>query len=384
MTQRKFSQRNPRKSQSRYTGPSQKGSSGRHGANAGSPKPGSDRQKPTAGSDRQKPVSGSDRQKPVSGSQKPAARGRRPIVSQRSDEPGRPPATAPRRSNLPVRPLDLPRPSDRPGERPSGRHADRRPERHGERRGERHGAANQLWLYGQHAVAAALANPKRRILSLCATQESARGLEQLCRQAVRELPPIETMARESLEMRLPTGALHQGLAARCAPLPEIALADLLDELDSGSPAVLVGLDQVTDPQNAGAVLRSAAAFGASGVILTERHAAPETGALARAASGALDVMPLVRVGNLARALDELKAAGFWIFGLAGDADATLGETSLPPRVVLMLGAEGSGLRRLTRERCDTLVRLPTRPPIDQLNVSNAAAIALYEATRQRS
>jgi 23S rRNA (guanosine2251-2'-O)-methyltransferase len=253
-----------------------------------------------------------------------------------------------------------------------------------ERRGERHGGAGQLWLYGQHAVAAALANPKRRILSLCATGDSAPGLEQRRRQAGRDLPPIETMARETLESRLPPGALHQGLAARCAPLPEIALADLLDELDAGSPAMLVGLDQVTDPQNAGAVLRSAAAFGASGVILTERHAAPETGALARAASGALDVVPLVRVGNLARALDELKTAGFWIFGLAGDATATMGEIALPPRVVLMLGAEGSGLRRLTRERCDTLVRLPTRPPIDQLNVSNAAAIALYEANRRRS
>ncbi|MEX1109314.1 MAG: 23S rRNA (guanosine(2251)-2'-O)-methyltransferase RlmB, partial [Dongiaceae bacterium] len=262
---------------------------------------------------------------------------------------------------------------------PDDRPAERRPERHT----DRHGGANQLWLYGQHAVAAALANPKRRILALTATHESAAGLERMRRDAARELPPIETLARETLEARLPAGAPHQGLAVRCAPLPEIALADLLAELDPAEPAILVGLDQVTDPQNAGAVLRSAAAFGAHGVILTERHAAPETGTLARAASGALDVVPLVRVGNLARAIDELKAAGFWIFGLAGDADSTLGETELPARIVLMLGAEGSGLRRLTRERCDGLIRLPTKPPIDQLNVSNAAAIALYEANRRR-
>ncbi|MDZ4736635.1 MAG: 23S rRNA (guanosine(2251)-2'-O)-methyltransferase RlmB [Rhodospirillaceae bacterium] len=307
--------------------------------------------------------------------QKPAARGQRPIASQRQEAPARQPSTAPRRNPVSVRPLDLPRPEDHP----AARHPDRRPERHT----DRPGGANQLWLYGQHAVAAALANSKRRILALTATHESAAGLERMRRDAARELPPIETLSREAIEARLPAGAPHQGLAVRCAPLPEIALADLLAELDPAAPAVLVGLDQVTDPQNAGAVLRSAAAFGAHGVILTERHAAPETGTLARAASGALDVVPLVRVGNLARAIDELKAAGFWIFGLAGDADSTLGETELPARIVLMLGAEGSGLRRLTRERCDGLIRLPTRPPIDQLNVSNAAAIALYEANRRR-
>src|SRR5690606_18522121 len=119
-------------------------------------------------------------------------------------------------------------------------------------------------------------------------------------------------------------------------------------------------------------------------FLTERHAAPETGTLARAASGALDVVPLIRVGNLAKALDELKEAGFWIFGLAGEGDDRLDRVDLPDRVALLMGAEGSGLRRLTRERCDRLVRLPTSGPIDQLNVSNAAAVALYEVTRRRN
>jgi 23S rRNA (guanosine2251-2'-O)-methyltransferase len=204
------------------------------------------------------------------------------------------------------------------------------------------------------------------------------------RRAGRALPEPEIIGRADLEATLPEQAVHQGVAARCDPLPERALADLLSELDPNAPALLVGLDQVTDPQNVGAVLRSTAAFGAAGLILTERHAAPEGGALARAASGALDVTPLVRVGNLAKALDELKEAGFWIFGLAGEGEDRLDSVDLPDRLVILLGAEGSGLRRLTRERCDRLVRLPTGGPIDQLNVSNAAAVALYEVARRRS
>ena len=245
------------------------------------------------------------------------------------------------------------------------------------------GGPAQLWIYGRHAAGAALANPAQTVLALVATRDSAPVLAKLGENAARPLPDMEIVDRAELETRLPAGALHQGLAVRCEPLPDRALADLLAELDPAAPALLVGLDQVTDPQNVGAILRSAAAFGATGLFLTERNAAPETGALARAASGALDVTPLVRVGNLAKALDELKSAGFWIFGLAGDGDIRLDEAELPDRTALLFGAEGSGLRRLTRERCDRLVRLPTTGPIDQLNVSNAAAVALYEATRRR-
>ena len=127
-----------------------------------------------------------------------------------------------------------------------------------------------------------------------------------------------------------------------------------------------------------AILRSAAAFGALAVITTARHAPPESGALAKAASGALETVPYLQVGNLAQALDRFKTEGFWTLGLAGEADAALADCDPGARLVLVLGAEGSGLRRLTRERCDLLARLPTRPPIDQLNISNAAAVALYE------
>ena len=246
------------------------------------------------------------------------------------------------------------------------------------------GGPGRLWLYGRHAVESALNNPNRQIRALICTPDSAETLSGMRRRAGRALPETEIVTKADLEAVLPEGAVHQGLAAQCEPLPERALADLLAELDPNAPALLVGLDQVTDPQNVGAVLRSAAAFGAAGLILTERHAAPEGGALARAASGALDVTPIVRVGNLAKALDELKEAGFWIFGLAGEGDDRLDRVDLPDRLVILLGAEGSGLRRLTRERCDRLIRLPTGGPVDQLNVSNAAAVALYEVARRRT
>ena len=166
------------------------------------------------------------------------------------------------------------------------------------------------------------------------------------------------------------------------PLPLVDLGELLEDLPAEAPAHLLLLDQVTDPQNVGAILRSAAALGASAVILTERNAAPESGALAKAASGALDVLPLVRVVNLSRAIEALKQAGILVPGAGGRGRNDLGQSKPPPRTALVLGSEGSGLRRLTREHCDQLVRLPTRGPIDQLNVANAAAVALYELVRE--
>lgn len=259
--------------------------------------------------------------------------------------------------------------------------AARRPER-SDAPGRGHGGASRrehaqpggpYWLYGHHAVTAALDNPARKILRLAQTGPG-------------DVPTVEgheweQVPRDVLESWLPPGAVHQGLAAKVHPLPDRGIEDVIAQGQGLDHGHLMILDQITDPQNVGAILRSAAAFGALAVVLTERHAAPESGALAKAASGALEHVPLIRVANLARALELLKKGGFWIAGLAADAPQTLAKAKLSGKVGLVLGAEGPGLRRLTREHCDLLVRLPTGGPIDHLNVSNAAAVALYELVR---
>lgn len=239
------------------------------------------------------------------------------------------------------------------------------------------------WIYGAHAVLAALANPERRCRRLVTAREAAAWQGRLAELAGAraDLAGADSLPRAELERLLPAGAVGQGLALLVDPLPHRSLGQILAAKAQTAPAaprrLLVALDQVTDPQNVGAVLRSAAAFGAAGLVVPERHSAPESGALAKAASGALDILPMARVSNLARALDDLKTAGFWCVGLAQEAEAELGNEHPGEALVLVLGAEGKGLRRLTRERCDLLVRLPTRGAIASLNVSNACAVALY-------
>jgi 23S rRNA (guanosine2251-2'-O)-methyltransferase len=234
-------------------------------------------------------------------------------------------------------------------------------------------------------VAAALANPARRwrrLVALAGHEAEASELAAAARAEKRGVTEaVQALDRIALAALLPEGAVHQGLALEVEPLAAPDIDDVLRAATPGVRAVVVVLDQVTDPHNVGAVLRSAAAFGALAVVVAEHNAPPASGALAKAASGALDLVPLIRVVNIARALDQLKAAGFWCCGLDESATEPLSSIDLGPKAVLALGSEGGGLRRLVRERCDFLARLPTRPPLASLNVSNAAAIALYELVR---
>ena len=231
---------------------------------------------------------------------------------------------------------------------------------------------NRPRLWGKHAVAAALDNPNRKVLKAWASREAASFM-----QFPSDFPLVMAEAPD-LGRMVPHDAPHQGVVIEVEPLEDIWLGDLL--ADAPERAVLLVLDQVTDPHNVGAILRSAAAFGAIGIVTQDRHSPPESGALAKAASGALERVPWVRVVNLARALEEIAEAGFWRIGLAGDAPGELKDALGPKRVALALGAEGPGLRSNTREHCDALARLPISDAIESLNVSNAAAVALYAAS----
>ena len=235
-----------------------------------------------------------------------------------------------------------------------------------------HGSANRPRLWGRHAVSAALDNPERKILKAWATRDAA-GFMQFPKDVPVTMAEVTDLAR-----LVPHDAPHQGVVIEVEPLEGAWLDELLNPLDER--ALLLVLDQVTDPQNVGAILRSAAAFGAVGIVTQDRHSPPESGVVAKAASGALERVPWVRVVNLARALEEIGEAGFWRIGLAGDAETDLKEALGSPRIALVLGAEGAGMRHNTRDHCDALARLPISDSIESLNVSNAAAVALYAAS----
>lgn len=237
-------------------------------------------------------------------------------------------------------------------------------------RGSGRASTGAVRLWGRHAVEAALKNPERRHRKLWATREGVASLDG-------ELPadfPLEWAAPADLARLVAREAPHQGLVLDCDALEDVFLDEVLD----GDPArPIVVLDQVTDPHNVGAIMRSAAAFNAAAIVTQDRHAPPESGTLAKSASGALEVVPWIRVVNLARALDELAEAGYWRIGLDGEGKATLAEALPAGPVALVLGAEGEGMRHNIVQHCDTIARLPMSGAVESLNVSNAAAIALY-------
>lgn len=232
------------------------------------------------------------------------------------------------------------------------------------------------WIWGRHAALAALANPERRIVRALATRNALKDVPEGVRDRVELVEP------KTIDAALPPSAVHQGFAVHCAELAPVALA----RLATPAEGVVIVLDQVTDPQNAGAILRTGVAFGARGLVMQDRKAPPLMGAAAKAAVGAAERLAHARVVNISRAVEELRAAGWTAIGLAGEAEATLEEALATANrgVALVLGAEGKGLRPSVAEACDVLARIPISDAVESLNVSAAAAIALYAANARRT
>lgn len=280
----------------------------------------------------------------------------------------RPPKTAkkpPRAKNERGRGPKPGKPPHKSGGKPAGRQT---PDK------QTGGARLKIDLFGTHAVTQAWHNPKRFIHALYIT-EAALAVFDVKNTNKRPQPTIVT--KEQLDKSLPPGTVHQGIALSCQPLDEVSVSDLIVAADKKTKSVLVMLDQVTDPHNVGAILRSASAFGADGMIMQRKHAPEPTGILAKTACGAVDHLDIAYETNLSRALETLKEAGYTAIGLDEHSPQTFDSLPTYDKVVLVLGAEGPGMRRLVKEHCDVLVTLPTGGAIASLNVSNAAAVALY-------
>lgn len=233
------------------------------------------------------------------------------------------------------------------------------------------GGTGGHWVYGWHAVNAALANPERIVTRIIASPAAAEKLQL----PTRRLPTPHIMEPRELDRILGNDSVHQGIAAEVKPLEPYRIEDILNIENPRGPIVI--LDQVSDPHNVGAIMRSAAAYDAIAVIYPKDHSAPETATMAKAASGALDIVKRIQVTNLATAMRELQAAGWWIVGLEGESKTLFSSIKFAAKTVLVLGAEGKGMRRLTADCCDERARLPMGQGMESLNVSNAAAIALY-------
>lgn len=222
----------------------------------------------------------------------------------------------------------------------------------------------------------ALSNPKRFVRRVVLTERAAEEIgPKLLGRVQHAVSDLQAISRI-----LPDGAVHQGIALLCEPLPRIDLEQTLEQSAGKRRTVLV-LDQITDPHNVGAILRTAAAFGVTAIVVQDRHSPPETGVLAKAASGALDIVPMIHVVNIARTLADLGRHEFWRVALSGDGDLSLKDAVGKGDIALVLGSEGSGIRRLVRENCDVTAHIPIESAIESLNVATASAIALYELRR---
>lgn len=228
-----------------------------------------------------------------------------------------------------------------------------------------------MFIFGTHACLAALGNPMRKIKRVLISKQTQDELEL-------KFKNLQLVDNRKIESLLPAGSVHQGIAIECEMLAQPDLADFISNVSDKKAQAVIILDQVTDPHNVGAILRTAAAFNIAAIITTSRNAPPESGIMAKSASGAVDIVPYIMVGNLVQAIGQLKKAGYWIYGFDKNATKEISATEFSTKTALVLGAEGKGLRRLTAEHCDIMLNIPMSEKMESLNVSNAAAIAMYE------
>ena len=242
--------------------------------------------------------------------------------------------------------------------------------------------SSSVFLYGRHPVFAAIDNPKRQISALYCTSDNVAELRQICLHAHRDPSLIKVIERKEIEKLLPFDAVHQGFVAAVKELETIALEDICSLAESKKTCHLLILDQVTDPQNIGAIIRSCVAFDTLALIMQDKNSPTESGTMAKASAGMIEHLPIARVTNLVRAIEALKKSGFWIIGMDGYAQTTIDKTDKSGRIAIIMGSEGSGMRRLIQESCDSTVRLPISEKVESLNVSTAAAITLYELNKR--
>lgn len=235
---------------------------------------------------------------------------------------------------------------------------------------------DQLIIYGRHAVISALKNPKRRLQKLLITAENRAEIEKLGLKI-----PFTIIDKKDFAKFLPEDAVHQGFALYCQRLETYDITDLTAMAETKPRCHILILDQVTDPQNIGAIIRSCAAFNTLGLVVQDKNSPLESGAMDKAAAGTIEFVPVARVTNLSRAIESLKEAGFWVMGMDGYADTTIDKINKDGKIAIVMGSEGKGMRRLVQENCDASVKLPISPDVESLNVSTAAAIALYELSK---
>ncbi len=237
-------------------------------------------------------------------------------------------------------------------------------------------SSSQLIIYGRHAVISALQNPHRKIYKIFCTKENA---EELIK--INPKFNITISERKEIDKLLPPDSVHQGFAILCAPLDTYSLEEIIELSEQQKKCHLLILDQVTDPQNIGAIIRSCAAFNSLALIMQDKNSPTETGAMAKASAGTIEYLPICRVTNISRAIEQLKEVGFWIIGMDGYAQTTIDKMNKSGKTAIIMGSEGKGMRRLIEESCDSTVKLPMNEKVESLNVATAAAIALYEINK---